>query len=404
MKAFVIATDRNYMMQAEVTIKSILLNVPDAKIYVMNEDLPAEWFKLICSFGRQWTDNEIIVDCRVDPEVINQYPTPPNISSIAYARLLAADYVIEKRFVYIDVDAVITTDISDLFTLDLKGRVLAAACDVKPDIGKVDNQFNSGLMVIGRLKWQSEELTKRLFEHIQSQGEAIYFGDQQVLNEVFQGDFEPLDKTDNFMVGLDAFVNYQNIPGYEELKLDFLPRMVHYISSEKPWIMDTSTRLRELWWHYYSLGWEAIIQRWRNDYQYQQAHDQRLKVMTLTNSYALEGIDRLATSLPNCHFIVCAWTNAHPILQQIRQYDNVTLIEKVSRSVIDDLVTQVDVYLDINYGDRDEQVLEKVKARRLPIYGFDDNFSDYQTKTFSKDQLQQMISCLDQLGQEKQNM
>lgn len=96
MKAFVIATDRNYMMQAEVTIKSILLNVPDAKIYVMNEDLPAEWFKLIRSFGRQWTDNEIIVDCRVDPEVINQYPNPPNISSIAYARLLAADYVIEK--------------------------------------------------------------------------------------------------------------------------------------------------------------------------------------------------------------------------------------------------------------------------------------------------------------------
>ena len=76
--------------------------------------------------------------------------------------------------------------------------------------------------------------------------------------------------------------------------------------------------LTELWWHYYSLGWEAIIQRWLNDYQYQQAHDQRLKVMTLTNSYALEGIDRLATSLPNCHFIVCAWTNAHPILQQIR--------------------------------------------------------------------------------------
>lgn len=51
MKTFVIATDRNYMMQAEVTIKSILLNVPDAKIYVMNEDLPAEWFKLIRSFG-----------------------------------------------------------------------------------------------------------------------------------------------------------------------------------------------------------------------------------------------------------------------------------------------------------------------------------------------------------------
>ena len=90
-------------------------------------------------------------------------------------------------------------------------------------------------------------MTKRLFEHIQSQGEAIYFGDQQVLNEVFQGDFESLDKTDNFMVGLDAFVNYQNIPGYEELKLDFLPRIVHYISSEKPWIMDASTRLRELW-------------------------------------------------------------------------------------------------------------------------------------------------------------
>ena len=46
-KSIVLATDNSYLVQAETTIKSILAHNTDVCIYVFNNDIAPEWFKLL---------------------------------------------------------------------------------------------------------------------------------------------------------------------------------------------------------------------------------------------------------------------------------------------------------------------------------------------------------------------
>lgn len=46
-KSIILATDNNYLIQAETTIKSILTHNTDVCIYVFNNDIAPEWFKLL---------------------------------------------------------------------------------------------------------------------------------------------------------------------------------------------------------------------------------------------------------------------------------------------------------------------------------------------------------------------
>lgn len=43
-KVIALSSDYNYISQIETTIKSILFNNLNVKIYVINSDIPQEWF------------------------------------------------------------------------------------------------------------------------------------------------------------------------------------------------------------------------------------------------------------------------------------------------------------------------------------------------------------------------
>ena len=46
-KSIILATDNNYLIQAETMIKSILTHNSDVCSYVFNNDIAPEWFKLL---------------------------------------------------------------------------------------------------------------------------------------------------------------------------------------------------------------------------------------------------------------------------------------------------------------------------------------------------------------------
>lgn len=43
-KVVAISTDQNYLVPVETLVKSIAYNNREVKIYVINEDIPQEWF------------------------------------------------------------------------------------------------------------------------------------------------------------------------------------------------------------------------------------------------------------------------------------------------------------------------------------------------------------------------
>ncbi len=400
--AFVLCADERYLDQVETTMKSIMANVADAKVYLINETLPPEWFKrvrqMIKPFGGQ------LIDCRISTEQLQQYNTPANISTIAYGRLLMGQFVTEPRAVYIDVDAIVTADVSELFTLDLRGKLLAAAYNVTGDHGVIADEFNSGLLVVDVDQWKASDFEGRIFAYMNEHADQITFGDQQMLNEMLAGDFVVLDKTYNFMIGLDWFTLVQDLGDYAQVSINPLPKILHYVNIHKPWQLNTSIRTKDLWWDYRMMEWSAISSKWQNHFQITNSlpSNQRPTFFTLTNSYSLEDFDALVQAMPNYDFVVAAYTRVHPLLKAIRRYDNVTLLEMCPPILVDAWAQTADVYLDINNGNKSEDVIENFRHHQVPIVAFEDQASPLAEHLVATHDVDAMVKMLKEILTKKE--
>lgn len=88
---------------------------------------------------------------------------------------------------------------------------------------------------------------------------------------------------------------------------------------------------------YRMMEWSAISSKWQNHFQISSSlpSNQRPTFFTLTNSYSLEDFDALVQAMPDCDFVVAAYTRVHPLLKAIRRYDNVTLLEMCPPILVD---------------------------------------------------------------------
>jgi len=77
-KSIILATDNNYLIQAETTIKSILTHNTDVCIYVFNNDIAPEWFKLLNV--KLASANSQIINIRVDKNMFTSYKTGETIN------------------------------------------------------------------------------------------------------------------------------------------------------------------------------------------------------------------------------------------------------------------------------------------------------------------------------------
>lgn len=144
-----------------------------------------------------------------------------------------------------------------------------------------------------------------------------------------------------------------------------LPKVIHYTAT-KPWkYLETSVRWRDIWWEYNRLEWSDIFTRWQVNDGVEVSLKKVLqpihRAFIFTYSDSIEGIERLAKDLPNWQFHIAAYTQISEKLKQLEMYSNIKLYPLVYRFKLNELVENSDIYLDINHGDADTQVLEQVK-------------------------------------------
>jgi lipopolysaccharide biosynthesis glycosyltransferase len=105
-----------------------------------------------------------------------------------------------KKVLYLDVDLIFQTDIFELYNLDLKGNIIAAALDRYKDFGHpwggVLNYkalgftanmpyLNTGVMLIDTEKWRVNHVTIKTINAINQHKRYSYLADQYGLNVVF---------------------------------------------------------------------------------------------------------------------------------------------------------------------------------------------------------------------------
>lgn len=371
---FVLAGDYGYIRYIEATLKSICYHHDNCKVYIMNPDIPQEWF--IAVRQKMHRRNSDLVDVKLTSGFISSTwqlpPFGPHINHMTFARYFISQFVKEDLVLYLDSDTIVTRPLTELFELDLGTNLLAAA----KVIYGLEDRFNAGMLLINNKLWREENVQEQLIDITNREHENLLEADQTVLNMLAKNRYLVLDDTYNFQIGYDRIAEEREQYFVLEKSIDPLPAVIHYITNDKPWKLHSHSRLREVWWHYAMMDWSEMpyYQDWRSKKQ----------IFIMTNSQYLEHIEFLVQNLPNCIFSIAAVTLMGDILNSLRKYENVKLYPAILSWNCNRLVEQCDLYLDINYEEKNQEVIEKVRDKGKQILSFENVKNPYHVdKVFS---------------------
>ena len=390
-KAVVFSADLSYMEKLETAMKSLCAYQDQLKIYVLNEDLPTEWFTIMNQRLRQ-LDSEVI-NCRMSPEQFQSFSLPSDhIHYATYFRYAIPEFVEEERILYLDCDMIFTQDLSPLFEVDLKGYGLGAVVD-KPT---TTDGFNAGLLLIDKTWWQDHQVTEALFDLTRKHHQHVY-GDQGILNLYFKDAWFPLPWTYNLQVGSDKDQYlYGDLDWYDDFQ--GIPAVIHYTSHNKPWTSKRFNRFREQWWFYYALSWEEILLRkpiLKQNYQ-DLVGEFPYHAAIYTHTADIHELETLLKELPDVVIHVLAHSHFGFNLVQLERYPNLFLYPSFDPLTSRKVLEKLDFYLDINPYDEVDQITQTLSQQGLPIFSFEgtNHVENGENQVFADDQVQEMVAAI----------
>ncbi|MCC9169088.1 glycosyltransferase family 8 protein [Pontibacter harenae] len=222
-----VAVDKHYMILLAALLKSIEVNHTTKEhihVYIVENGVTAKYkAKLRDSISEQavtlhWlTMGDAVPRGMALPTDTNTYP--PNI----YMRLFIPYFVPEEveRVLYLDVDMVLMTDISKLWSIDIEGSIIGAVTCPTARVFKniVGNYkelgipaetkyFNSGLLLMDIPKWRRSNITEKVIECIDSNRKYADFSDQYGLNVVLFDKWHEIDPMWNYYSSGDHSAPY----------------------------------------------------------------------------------------------------------------------------------------------------------------------------------------------------
>lgn len=232
------------------------------------------------------------------------------------------------------------------------------------------DQFNSGVMLINNKKWREEKITQKLIEMGK---QHLPNGDQTVINEIFRDQMEDLDPAYNYQIGFEKDAFWNNLDSvfayFEEVQN---PKIIHYVSGDKPFNLVSSGSMRDKWWYYRNLPWSDIVNRYVK-FDNSKIGDLHFdaEAFLFTRVAETQDIEELVKRLPNVKFNIAAYTPMAFLLLGLTKYDNVHLFPSVVGTTLTKLIDNCDIYLDINYGSKEDQVIRRIISRNISMFSFE---------------------------------
>ena len=393
-KAVVLAANYAYVDQVMTTIKSICYHNRSIRFYLINSDFPNEWIKQINKRLEKF-DSEII-NCRVTSEQISRYKT--DISYTVFLRYFVADFVKEDKALYLDCDLLVTKNLDDLFATDLQDYPLAAVRDFGGRAYFGLEIFNAGVLLVNNAFWKKENMTQKLIDLTNEWHDKVEQADQSILNMLFEHKWLELEFDYNHIVIHKQFTDYQLPEGQD------YPAIIHYLSHRKPWKDLAAQTYRDVWWYYHGLEWTELGQN-HHLHPLQKSHIYPIKepftCLIYTASDHIEQIETLIQSLPDIQFKIAARVMVSDRLAQLTVYPNVTIFNGIHYlvDVDNELVETSQVLLDINHGEKTEEILNQFARLGKPILSFE-NTKSYEVgqEVYAVDQVQAMIEKLREIS------
>ena len=393
-KAIVLAANHAYVEQVVTTIKSICYHNRSIRFYLINSDFPNEWFKQLNKRLERY-DSEII-NCRVTSEQISRYKT--DISYTVFLRYFVSDFVQEDKALYLDCDLVVTKNLDNLFETDLQEYPLAAVRDYGGRVYYGREMFNAGVLLINNRLWKQENMSQRLIDLTNEWHDKVDQADQSILNMLFENRWIEMEFDNNHVVIHKQFTDYELPAGQD------YPGIIHYLSHRKPWFDLAAQTYRDVWWYYHSLEWTELGKN-HHLHPLQKSHiypiKEPLTCLIYTSSDYIEQIDTLIQSLPNIQFKIAARVMVSDRLKQLLVYPNVTVYAGINYLVELDqeLIETSQVLLDINHGEKTEEMLDQFSERGKLILAFENTkYREVGQITYKVEQVQEMIEKLREIS------
>lgn len=377
-KVIVLGADNGYQDKVETTIKSICAHNRNLKFYVFNDDISSEWFQLMSKRLEPLLSE--IVNVKITNHSLRDYNLPlSHLSYAAFFRYFIPQFVKEDKALYLDSDIIVRSNIDELFLEDITDYPLAAVADAL-----VPSTFNSGVMLINVALWRKETATEKLLE-LTNEFHTSTFGDQGILNKLFENRWYALDSSYNFMVGMDTVArNYQIENWYtDSLELEETAKIIHF-TGDKPWYQVNLNRFREEWWFYYSLEWSDIVMR-KADFKKglnSLIESPLYHTAIFTNTCHIEHLEYLIRELPQVHFSILAHTGFASEIIDLQRYLNVQILPSFNPMNFRKVLEKIDFYLDINHENEIANIIEEVYQIGKPILSFDNTCHNVEKASF----------------------
>lgn len=244
-----LATDRNYLDYALVTVASLLSWHPAGGItlYLLHEELKET------DFARFETLQRIspfkFVPLKIEQAFFQNWPKL-RWSISTYYRLILPSLLPElEKVLYLDCDLLVLDDISDLWATELGGRSCAAV-PVKisresfKQLGLPDEAvyFNAGVMLFNLKKMRTQNHEKRFIHLFHELGDQIKYPDQDILNLAYWSDYVKLPLRWNLVTSV--YRNPPLEPVYSEAETKYAlshPGIAHFTGTHKPWRLGKTT-------------------------------------------------------------------------------------------------------------------------------------------------------------------
>jgi lipopolysaccharide biosynthesis glycosyltransferase len=155
------------------------------------------------------------------------------------------------KLLYVDVDTVITGDLSLLYSIDLNNYPVGAVYDnyVKEQslIGVSEGEyFNSGMLLIDVSSWNNQKISEQAIDYLNRFPSRILFVDQCALNAVLKNNWLKISEQFNFL--------YSYVPAClskKEMKLLVNELVIVHYTLQRPWHIQCENRLMYLYKEYF---------------------------------------------------------------------------------------------------------------------------------------------------------
>ena len=210
-------------------MKLLLYHNNGLKIYILNPDIPQEWFKNVNQQLSSIGDN--IIDLKVDQSGFgdSQISFSNRLNTMTFNKLLLPRLLPEEKVLYLDSDVIINHSITALLNLDFSEPLAAVK-----DLNSPDSEINAGVVYFNNpVINQHPKIVDQLLPASKQPG--LKNADQSVLSNFFYHQAKFLPRTYNYEVGVEGYAVYHHIDRIiSELARISDPAIIHFDSDGKP--------------------------------------------------------------------------------------------------------------------------------------------------------------------------